>query len=325
MAHPTTDQPPPSPDASRAGLQIVARAFGTYLRVECGLLPNTLEAYGRDLAELLENLDQLGVTEPGAITPRHLADHIARLSSTRRLSPASVTRHLATIRVFCRWLDATGRVDENPAQVLERPARWTKLPGVLTPRQMRRLLDAPDAAVQTATPGLMAWLALRDKAMIELMYASGLRASEVGAVRVEDLELRLGVVRVTGKGDKQRLVPVGVPAVQAVERYLGEPRAGLLAGAARATDRLFVSRTGRPLERVAVWQIIRRHAVAAGLQGVHPHMLRHSFATHLLAGGADLRVVQELLGHADIATTQIYTHVDSSRLRDVHKRFHPRG
>jgi integrase/recombinase XerD len=173
-------------------------------------------------------------------------------------------------------------------------------------------------------------LHLRDRAMLELLYACGLRASEVAGLRIADFHPTLGVVMVTGKGGKQRLVPVGKPAQEAVRRYLDECRPRLLAGAGKAprpdrsAGRLLLSRSGRPLERVAVWQLVRKNAKLAGLGHVHPHLLRHSFATHLVSGGADLRVVQELLGHADIATTQIYTHVDSSRFRAIQKKFHPR-
>jgi integrase/recombinase XerD len=196
---------------------------------------------------------------------------------------------------------------------------------------VRALLAAPQrmAASGAAASPDRTPMYLRDRAMLELMYACGLRASEVANLRVRDLHEKLGVVMARGKGDKQRLVPIGKPAQGAVSEYLRECRPRL----ARVGDpledrgdgRLLLSRTGRPLERVAVWQIVRRCAAAAGLARVHPHMLRHSFATHLLMGGADLRVVQELLGHADVGTTQIYTHVDAKRLREVQRRFHPRA
>lgn len=325
IGHPLKTGTSDDPSAWSRSFTDARRAFHAFIRIECGLLPNTIEAYGRDLDELMNDLTRQGVTDPAAISPRHLSDHIGWLSSTRGLSPASVTRHLATIRVFCRWLFATGRVAENPADVLERPARWTKLPGVLSPRQVRMLLSAPQPPTNAAKPRANAALWMRDRAILELMYASGLRASEVGALGINDVELSVGIVRITGKGEKQRLVPMGVPAIEAVQRYLDECRGTLVSAQAPLTDAVFLSRTGRRLERVAVWQIVRRNAEAAGLRGVHPHMLRHSFATHLLSGGADLRVVQDLLGHADIATTQIYTHVDASRLRHVHKQFHPRG
>jgi integrase/recombinase XerD len=188
----------------------------------------------------------------------------------------------------------------------------------MSPKQMKALLAAP-----TPESGRL-WL--RDKAMLELMYAAGLRASEVGALRTNEYNATLGVVLVTGKGQKQRMVPIGKPARTAVERYREELYPTLVRfGDRRDNGRLLLSNTGRPLERVAVWQIVRKCALLVGLEYVHPHKIRHSFATHLLVGGADLRVVQDLLGHADIATTQIYTHVDSSRLRDVVRQHHPRA
>ncbi|MCA9290540.1 MAG: tyrosine-type recombinase/integrase, partial [Phycisphaerales bacterium] len=200
----------------------------------------------------------------------------------------------------------------------ETPTRWKRLPGVLTPKQMRDLLEAPNPDAGR--------LWLRDRTMLELMYAAGLRASEVGVLALRDHNDTLNVLRVTGKGRKQRLVPIGRPAQAWTRRYLEELRPHLARfDDGRDDQRLLLSHTGRPLERVAVWQIVRRNARLAGIRDVHPHRLRHSFATHLLAGGADLRVVQELLGHADIATTQIYTHVDRSRLREVVRKHHPRG
>jgi integrase/recombinase XerD len=305
---------PPALDAARIG-------FLRFIRVECGLRPNSIEAYTRDLEELLGFAAETGADAPDAITPRLLSDHLRHLSAERGLAGSSVIRHLATIRVFCRWLAATGLIAENPAAILERPTRWRHLPDVLSPSQLRTLLAAPSPDHDEGPARL--WM--RDRAMLELMYASGLRATEVCTLTRNDAVLEAGIVRVTGKGDRQRLVPMGTPAVGAVASYLDECRPGLVREHHGPTPQLFLSRTGRPLERVAVWQIVRRWAAVAGLSGVHPHVLRHSFATHLLSGGADLRVVQELLGHADISTTQIYTHVDGTRLRAIHKRFHPRG
>jgi integrase/recombinase XerD len=244
------------------------------------------------------------------------------------MAATSVIRHLATIRVFFRWLESTGLITENPSDDLDRPTQWKRLPGVLSPRQMKQLVEAPRPDPAAAPEALPLWV--RDKAMLELMYACGLRASEVAGLRIGDFHPNLGVVTVTGKGNKQRLVPVGKPAQEAVRQYLDDCRARLVKGTGkkprpdRSDGRLLLSKTGRPLERVAVWQLVRKNAKAAGLPRTHPHLLRHSFATHLVGGGADLRVVQELLGHADIATTQIYTHVDSGRFREIQKKFHPR-
>jgi integrase/recombinase XerD len=293
------------------------REFLAYLRVEAALAPATLEAYGRDLEDLIADLRRLRVAGPRAVGPEDLAAHLRRLHRRRKLQPVSIARHLATLRVFFRYLLANGLVEDNPARLLEPPVRWTRLPGVLSPHQMKRLL-----AVPSPDHGRL-WL--RDKALLELMYAAGLRASEVGALAINEYNPTLAVLIVTGKGGKQRLVPIGKPAQAWADRYLAELRPRLAHfDDGRDRGRLMLSHTGRPLERVAVWQIVRRNALAAGLGDIHPHMLRHSFATHLLAGGADLRAVQELLGHSDISTTQIYTHVDRSRLREVVRKHHPR-
>jgi integrase/recombinase XerD len=314
----------PAPAASSSRFDDPVHQFLTYLRIEAGLAPATLDAYGRDLRDLQEHLQSIGITDPASLTAHHPAEHVRYLHRTRNLEPSSIARHLATLRVFFRFLVANHLIDDDPTRFLETPTRWKRLPGVLSPRQMRMLLDAPaDLEPPGAPRRNRLWL--RDKAMLELMYAAGLRASEVGALRLNEFNRELGVLVVTGKGSKQRLVPIGRPAQEWTERYLNELRGELARfGDGRDLRRLLLSNTGRPLERVAVWQIVRRQALRAGLPRVHPHMLRHSFATHLLSGGADLRVVQELLGHSDISTTQIYTHVDRSRLRDVVRRHHPR-
>ena len=288
-----------------------------WLRIEAGLSSATLEAYQRDLDCMVEALEAAGVSSPGDVTARMLADHLQSLHRDRDLQPSSISRHLSTIRTFFRYLEAEKRIERNPAAPLVPPTRWKRLPGVMTPKQMRTLLEAasPDSG--------RLWM--RDRAMLELMYAAGLRASEVGAVRFHEYKETLGVVLVHGKGNRERLVPVGVPAREAIGKYVEHLYPELTRfDDGRDDRRLLLSNTGRPLERVAVWQIVRRLARKAGMDNIHPHMLRHSFATHLLAGGADLRVVQELLGHADIATTQIYTHVDRSRLKSVVAAHHPR-
>ncbi len=305
-------------------------AFLGYLRVECGMAPATIEAYGRDLRRLLIDLTESGADTPDGVTPQHLAGHIARLGRDG-LSGATVARHLATIRVFFRWLLARREIKDNPTELLLTPTRWKRVPGVLSPGQMRRLVEAPAPSDKPAA-GAPLWV--RDRAILELMYSSGLRASEVGAIGLTDVLDTLGALRVLGKGSKQRLVPMGEPAQDWLGRYLDECRPAL---AARGRDpakhggklldqgRVFLTKSGRPIERVRVWQIVKKYAARSGLADVHPHTLRHSFATHLLAGGADLRVVQELLGHADITTTQIYTHVDQSQLKTMHARCHPRA
>ncbi|MDP7188462.1 MAG: tyrosine recombinase [Phycisphaerales bacterium] len=301
-----------------SGFDQPVRDFLTWLRVEGGLSAATLSAYGRDLRDLVEDMSEHDIVVPDDVGPRDLAAHVQTLHRDRGMQPSSIARHLSTIRMFFKYLEAERRIERSPAGPLVPPTRWKRLPGVLSPKQMRTLVEA-------AAPGTSK-LWQRDRALVEVMYGAGLRASETGTLQLSDWKQELAVVLVTGKGDKQRLVPIGGPAMEAIERYCKELRPHL----ARFDDdrdegRLLLSHTGRPIERVAVWQIIRRLAVRASLDNVHPHMLRHSFATHMLAGGADLRVVQELLGHADIATTQIYTHVDRSRLRDVVQQCLPRN
>lgn len=315
--------------------------FLAFLRVECGLSRNTLESYTRDLRDFVADLGQVS---PADATARQIADHLAGLRRDRSMAGASVIRHLAALRVFYRFLASTGRVTGDPMAHIDRPTRWRKLPDVLSVRQATALIDAPtrsprprrraragvaaggpdEGGAGTVEDPLAPALDARDAMLLDLLYSCGLRASEAATLAIDDFKPTLGVLVVTGKGDKQRLVPVGEPAQRAIKRYLATARP-LLARERLRTDRLLLSRTGRPLERVAVWQIVKRHGAASGQPKAYPHALRHSFATHLLAGGADLRVVQELLGHADIATTQIYTHVDKSRLKSVHAKFHPRG
>jgi integrase/recombinase XerD len=293
------------------------RDFLTYARVEAGLAPATLQAYTRDLEEMCAHLASLGVTCPAEATVDHLAAHLRYLSKERGLDPRSIVRHLATMRVFFRFLHANFRIPRDPARLLERPTHWRRLPGVLSPAQMKKLVEAP-----TAEHGAL-WL--RDRALLEMMYASGLRASEAGTLKLNDFNQTIGVLSVVGKGNRHRVVPVGVPAIEAIVLYLKELRPHLCRwNDGRDKYRLLLSHTGRPIERVAVWQTVAKYAAIAGIRGVHPHLLRHSFATHLVAGGADLRVVQELLGHSDIGTTQIYTHVDRTHLRRTIELFHPR-
>jgi integrase/recombinase XerD len=296
------------------------RDFGAYLRVECGLSPHTIEAYGRDLLYVFQTAQGAGLDTLDAITPRVMVDHVQSLKAVRGMTGESVIRQIASIRVFWRWARTTLRTAEDPTSVLMRPTRWRRLPDALSPGQLRDLVAAP--MKHDLYKGRLS-LRQRDAALLELMYASGLRATECCTVGLKDFLRELGVVRVIGKGDKQRLVPMGDPAQQAVETWLAEGRRSL--ATFRDKGRLFVSARGLPLTRIAIWQIVRRNAAAAGLPQIHPHQLRHSFATHLVMGGADLRIVQELLGHADISTTQIYTHVDKARLRSVHRKHHPRA
>ena len=303
-------------------LQTTLRGFRIFLQIECGLVPASVEAYSRDLETLMLFLQERGITDARATTPDALIAHVRSMTAERGYASGTISRRLATTKVFYRWLLATGEIENNPADHLDMPTKWKKLPGVLTPGQMRRLLTAPCPPEKPIKGMPPLWM--RDRAILEMMYASGLRASEVGTVGKMDIFDALGTVRVLGKGDKHRLVPMGKPACNALAVYMEECRPMLItaerAGENRDQGKLFLSRTGRPIERVRVWQIVKHWAKVAGLPKTYPHMLRHSFATHLLMGGADLRVVQELLGHADITTTQVYTHVDRTKATSGHTK-----
>ncbi len=289
------------------------REFLAYCRIECGFAHATLEAYASDLLDLWKWMSDQSFSSWQDLALDRITAHLRELDA-KGLAVSSIARHVATIRVFGRFLCARGHLTDNPAEQMTQPSTWRTLPGVLSPEQVRRLITAP----LPEDP-----LYLRDVALLELLYAGGLRASELAEMDVNRLHLDLAVARVMGKGSKERIVPLGQPAMAASRRYLEELRPTLLRPG-RAHDRLLLSRTGGPITRIVVWQIVTRHAQRAGLSRVHPHTLRHSFATHLLTGGADLRVVQELLGHSNIKTTQIYTHVDRSRLKEVIRKHHPR-
>lgn len=290
------------------------RDFLTYCKIECGFSPATLAAYAGDIRDLWVELAQLGHSSWQDLTHPLITDHLKNLRNLRNLELSSIARHVATIRVFCRFLHTAGTIEDNPAELLEQPSTWKKLPNVMADQDVQKLLSAPQPNDA---------LYLRDVALLELLYAGGLRASELADMDQDAIHFELGVCRIMGKGNKERLVPIGRPALRAVQRYLDELRPDLEKPASSGR-RIFLSRTGQPITRVVVWQVVKRHAKRAGLKDVHPHTLRHSFATQMLAGGADLRVVQELLGHSNINTTQIYTHVDRSRLKEVVQRFHPR-
>lgn len=289
--------------------------FLHYLMAECGLSPNTLAAYRSDVARFARWRKDHAPGPLGAVKVATLAKYVDHLSG-RGLAPSSIGRNLASLSTFFRYLVAEGKLAENLAKLLVAPALWDRLPTVLGPAAVDRLLSTP--AAETA-------LGRRDRAALETLYATGGRASEVAGLRPADLDLKRGFARVVGKGTKERVVPLGSKAREALTIYLEGDRPKLVARRPE-TPTVFVSKTGRPLSRAGLWSIVKAHARAAGLStAVTTHTLRHSFATHLLAGGADLRVVQELLGHASIGTTQIYTRVELSRLREVHRLFHPRG
>lgn len=304
---PLEDAPPVLTDA--------VKLFLSYCKIECGFSPLTQQAYEMDLRDLLAWMLDQRLSNWHELNYPRMTEHIRWLDTDRGLSVASIARHIATLRVFTRFLHASELVKQNAGELLAQPAKWKNLPGVMSQEQIDALLHAPDPA----NP-----LYLRDRAILETLYACGMRASEIATLSVSSLISDVGVIRIFGKGNKERIVPIGVPAMNAVLTYLEDLRPKLLVNKPQ-TDAMFLSRTGRPLDRLIIWQIVKRHAKAAGLSNIHPHKLRHSFATHMLAGGADLRVVQELLGHSNIVTTQIYTHVDRSHLQKVIQKHHPRA
>jgi len=296
-------------------MQLRLLEFLDYLQAECGLAPNTRKAYQADLRAFLGHVLTEGVDRCGSLKPSHVETFLAVLRG-RGLAVSSAARTLAAVRMFCRYLVLTGVLGHDPTAGIEAPRQWHRLPTVLDDRAVRELLEGPQAGCDAH--------ALRDKAILILLYASGMRASELAGLEIDSVHSQLGVARVMGKGAKERIVPVADAALQAIDTYRRQCRPSLLQDPQER--RLFLSRTGRPLCREDVFRVVRKYVRRVGLRGrISPHTLRHSFATQLLARGADLRSVQEMLGHADIATTQIYTHVDVSRLKAVHKKFHPRG
>jgi integrase/recombinase XerD len=287
------------------------RSFLLHLASERGLAENSLHAYRRDL----EDMDDHFRAHGGSLVSASADDFRAYLQnqSRRGQSTKTVSRRLAAIRVFLRYLAAFGRDTADILQQLERPKPERDLPKILSRAQVNQLIAAPDPK----SP-----LFARDVAILELLYASGLRATELCELKLRDTNLQVGCVRVLGKGMKERIVPLGQAAAEAIGRYLAECRPNLDRS---KSERLFLSKSGKSLERIGLWMLVEKYGRRSGLlKSVSPHTLRHCFATHLIGGGADLRVVQELLGHSDISTTQIYTHVDQDRLKAIHARFHPR-
>ena len=288
-------------------------ALADYLRSQCFLADNTVIAYRHDLERFFE---WLGKGAPEELSIRELADYAAWLHE-RKLAPASIGRHIASLKVFYRYLQLEGVLEQNPAELLGSPKLWQRIPQVLSPSQMEKLFESP----RKTEP-----LWRRDRALLELLYATGCRASEVSGLGLADTHLDSRFCRCRGKGGKERIVPMGGRAAAAIRMYLDRERPGLAACAKSAAPWLLLSRRGRRLRRERIWELVKKYALRVGApESVSPHTMRHSFATHMLSGGADLRQVQEMLGHANIATTQIYTHVDQRRLKRVHRQFHPRG
>lgn len=288
--------------------------FADYIALEQGLATLTQDAYRRDLDRFAQYAATRGASAPLDVTARMLREYVYHLKDLG-LSPSSIRRNVSAVRTYFRFLTGDGVVVRDPSERLETPKRWRTLPEVLTVEEVQKLL---------ASPTLDDPLVFRDRALLELAYGAGLRVSEWITLGVRDLLLEDGLVRVFGKGSKERLVPIGRSAIGAAAIYLRELRPRLEKGEGKGI--LLLNARGRPLTRMGAWKILRGHVERAGItRHVTPHTLRHSFATHLLEGGADLRAVQEMLGHVDIATTQIYTHVDREYLRQVHRSYHPRG
>lgn len=287
--------------------------FIDYAAGECHLAENTVAAYRRDLKRFFEWAAGRPVPD---LTIQDLGDYVSWLHG-KDFKPATLARHLVSLKVFFRYLQLEGVLEENRAELLGSQRLWERVPHVLSPEQIDALLTSPGEDDPY-------WR--RDRALLELLYATGCRASELSNLKLEDVHLEDGYCLCRGKGDKERLVPLGKRAVEAFRDWVAKERSELAARVERAPAWALLSYRGRRLRRERIWELLKRYVARIGApSSVSPHTLRHSFATHLLAGGADLRQVQEMLGHASIATTQIYTHVDMSRLKAIHKKFHPRG
>ena len=295
-------------------MRVLLEEFVNHLEVERGLSRNSITAYERDLRRFIGFLEKRGTH---SLDDARRSDISAFLMSEkdRGLAPGSLARSLAAIKVFFRFLAANRFVRSDITDVIESPRTWKYLPESLSVEEVEKLLKAPPMASDYG---------IRDRALLELMYATGLRVSEAASLRVGDVNLQFGYVRCEGKGGKERIVPLGRKAREAIRTYLGSARQRLSGGG--NPDTLFITRRGRPFTRQGLWKKIKGYARVAKIRTkITPHTLRHSFATHLVEGGADLRVVQEMLGHADISTTQTYTHVDRNRLKSIHRKYHPRG
>jgi integrase/recombinase XerD len=300
--------------SSQAIRKFLLEPFNDFLQLEQGASPRTHEAYGRDLERFAGYMIGRGAPTPADVTSRLLREYLYHLKDLG-LAPASIRRNVSSMRTYFKFLLGEGHLARDPSERLESPKRWRTLPEVLSVAEIDRLL---------ASPTLDDPMVFRDRAMLELAYGAGLRVSEWISIGVRDLMFDEGLVRVFGKGSKERLVPIGRRAIGSLATYTRELRPRLEQGAGRGV--LFLNARGKPLTRMGAWKILQKYVARAGIEKhVSPHTLRHSFATHLLEGGADLRAVQEMLGHADISTTQIYTHVDREYLRSVHRKYHPRA
>ena len=287
--------------------------FLDYLVVEAGLSQNTILAYGRDLRDFSGFCQSNGIHGIEQVSPPVVQKYLCEQTYHQK-SENSAKRALVAIRMLLRFAKLTGLIEDDGAHMLEAPKTWQRLPVVCNKQQVAKLLAAPQPEER---------FYLRDKAILELLYATGVRASELAGLKTSDVNFDVGYLRCLGKGHKERIIPVGSAAIEATRAYLRDLRPRLASTDSGAY--LLLSRTGRPLTRIEIWRFVKKYAIRAGMpRNLTVHTLRHCFATHLLSGGADLRSVQEMLGHVDVGTTQIYTHVDHERLRRIHKEFHPR-
>ncbi|MEA3369027.1 MAG: site-specific tyrosine recombinase XerD [Candidatus Ratteibacteria bacterium] len=292
--------------------------FLQFLKVERNLAKNTINAYGSDLEKFRKYLAARKKEKVSLINLTDIQNY-SRTLKAGNIAASSIARNLISIKMFFRFLLREEIIKKDPSQDLEPPINWPKLPECLTILETENLLNQPVFRNKTG---------FRDRAILELLYATGMRVSELINLKVSDLNLKVGYVRCLGKGEKERIVPIGRPAREVIEKYLEKIRPAFVKSRKgyREPIFLFINRVGRSFSRQAIWKIIKKYAQKARLRkNITPHTLRHSFATHLLQGGADLRSVQEMLGHVNIATTQIYTHVNRERLKEVHKKYHPRG
>ena len=292
--------------------------FETFLTLERGLGSNTVQAYLTDLRGFADFCAACGVLQPGEITRELILDFLGDLQEKHNEVSTTLARKLISIKLFCRFLEQENIIDGDPSQMMESPRLWSYLPGFLSTEEVEHLLTAFPAQSKDARMQ-------RNRTILEVIYASGLRVSEAANLKVSDINFEDATLRITGKGSKVRMVPIGKTALGILRFYLRYSRQELLRNHGNVPE-LFVSIRGRRLNREWIWAVVKEAALLAGIErDIYPHMLRHSFASHLLANGADLRAIQEMLGHADIATTEIYTHVDRGHLAAIHHKFHPRG
>ena len=295
-------------------MQAFLDVFMDYLALEKGLSKNSLNAYRNDLDQFLNYLQKKNISDISKLNHKLILDHLISLRDSGKTTK-TVSRHLVSIRIFFRFLNDERYTNTDPSETLESPRLWSILPDTLSPKEVQQLLDFKYANLKHKT---------RNQTLIELLYATGLRVSELCYLKIGDLQLEESTLRTRGKGNKERIVPIANKTVIILKNYLFEDRLNYCKN--QNESHLFLSQQGKPLSRQRVWQIVKECAFSAGIKKrISPHTIRHSFATHLLENGASLRVIQEMLGHSDISTTQIYTHVDHKRLQKTHERFHPRA